>query len=156
MAAGAGPRRLAFHPAGRALYVVNELNSTVTACAFDPDSGRLDPAESASTVPHDVAGENNPSAVRVSPDGRFVYVANRGHDSIAVISTEPRPRLLANFPSGGEFPRDIAFVDGGRLLHVANERSDLVTTLAVDPEDGGLVPTEQSLAFPGPTRLLPV
>jgi 6-phosphogluconolactonase (cycloisomerase 2 family) len=50
----------------------------------------------------------------------------------------------------------MAFVDGGRLLHVANERSDLVTTLAVDPEDGGLVPTGQSLAFPGPTRLLPV
>jgi 6-phosphogluconolactonase len=156
MAAGAGPRHLAFHPAGHVVYVANELNSTLTACAFDPDSGRLDPGESISTVPSDFAGDNFPSAIRASVDGRLIYVANRGHDSIAVISTEPSPRLLATFPCGGEFPKDVAFGAEGRLLYVANERSDLVTVFAVGPDDGGLVPTGQEVAFPGPTCLLPV
>jgi 6-phosphogluconolactonase len=156
MAAGAGPRHLALHPAGEVVYVVNELNSTLTACDFDSESGRLDRGESISTVPPDSTGDNFPSAVRASPDGRFVYVANRGHDSIAVISTQPRPRLLATFPSGGEFPRDIALGAEGRLLYVANERSDLITVLAVDPSNGGLALTGQALAFPGPTCLLPI
>jgi 6-phosphogluconolactonase len=156
MAAGAGPRHLAFDPAGEALYVVNELNSTLTACAFDADTGGVDPRESIGTVPPDSTGDNFPSAVRASPDGRFVYVANRGHDSVAVVATDPRLQLVATFPCGGEFPRDIAFGDNGRLLYVANERSDLITALAVDTRDGGLLPTGQMVAFPGPTCLLSV
>jgi 6-phosphogluconolactonase len=156
MGAGAGPRHVAFHPAGHVVYVANELNSTLTACAFDPDGGRLDPGESISTVPSDFPGDNFPSAIRASADGRFVYVANRGHDSVAVISTEPSPRLHATFPCGGELPRDIAFGAEGRLLYVANERSDLITILAVEPESGGLAPTGREVPFPGPTCLLPV
>jgi 6-phosphogluconolactonase len=156
MAAGAGPRHLAFHPAGNVVYVANELDSTLTACAFDRASGRLDPGESISTVPADFTGDNFPSAIRSSADGGFVYVANRGHDSIAVVSTRPSPRLLATFACGGEFPRDIAFAPDGGLLYVANERSDLITVFAVDPDDGGLTPTGREVAFPGPTCLLPV
>jgi 6-phosphogluconolactonase len=150
------PTYLAMAPGGGTLYVVNELNSTLTACAFDADTGRLDPRESIGTVPPDSTGHNFPSALRASPDGRFVYVANRGHDSIAVVATDPRLQLVATFPCGGEFPRDIAFGDNGRLLYVANERSDLITALAVDARHGGLLPTGQAVAFPGPTCLLSV
>ena len=153
---GAGPRHLAFHPDGGAVYVVNEADSTVTACAWDPERGSLDPGETVRTVPPEPPVENYPSAVLVSPDGRFVYVANRFHDSIGVLATEPRLRLTATYPCGGAFPRDMAFADGGRLLLVANERADLVTGLVVDPADGGLLPAPWRLMFPGPTCVLPV
>jgi 6-phosphogluconolactonase len=153
---GAGPRHLAFDPQGAVVYVVNEADSTVTACAYDPDSGRLAPGATARTVPPDTPVDNYPSAVLVSPDGRFVYVANRFHDSIGVLATQPSPRLLATYPCGGAFPRDMAFGDGGRLLYVANERTDSVTGLRVDPVDGSLVPAAWTLTMPRPTCVLPV
>jgi 6-phosphogluconolactonase len=88
--------------------VVNEADSTVTACRWDADSGRVEPGPTVRTVPADSSVDNYPSAVLVSPDGRFVYVANRFHDSVAVLATEPSLRLVATYPCGGEFPRDMA------------------------------------------------
>jgi 6-phosphogluconolactonase len=152
---GAGPRHLAFHPGGGAVYVVNEADSTVTACAYDPERGRLEPGETVRTVPADTPVDNYPSAVLVSPDGRLVYVANRFHDSVAVLATGPRLRLIATYPCGGAFPRDMALADGGRLLLVANERADLVAGLAVEP-DGTLRPAPWTLPVPAPTCVLPL
>jgi 6-phosphogluconolactonase len=153
---GAGPRHLAFHPDGTTVYVVNELDSTVTACGFEAESGRLTPGATVHTLPEEAVGENFPSAIRVAPDGRFLYVGNRGHDSISVLSTGPSLRLVATSPSGGEFPRDLAFSRNGRLLWVANERGDRIVGLAVDPADGSLSPTNLSLQLPKPTCVLPV
>jgi len=157
---GAGPRHLAFHPQGTTVYVVNELDSTVTVCGYDPDSGRLELGETVRTVASDTPVDNYPSAVLVSPDGRFVYVANRfvgerGRDCVGVLATEPSLRLVATYPCG-HFPRDMAFTDGGRLLYVANERADVVEGLAVDPADGSLRPAGVTLAVLRPTCVLPV
>ena len=153
---GAGPRHLAFHPDRAVVYVVNEADSTVTSCAYDPDSDRLQPGATVGTVPPDTPVDNYPSAVLVSPDGRFVYVANRFHDSVGVLATQPSLRLVATYPCGGPFPRDMALADGGRLLYVANERADLVTGLRVDPVDGSLLPAAWALTTPRPTCVLPV
>jgi 6-phosphogluconolactonase len=154
--AGAGPRHLAFHPDGATVYVVNELDSTVTACRYETESGRLTPEATVRTLPEEAVGGNYPSAIRVAPDGRFVYVGNRGHDSIGVLSTVPSLRLVATHPSGGEFPRDLAFSRDGRLLWIANQRGDRIVGLAVDPADGSLSPTSLSLLLPKPTCVLPV
>lgn len=94
--------------------------------------------------------------MRASPDGRFVYVGNRGHDSIAVLATSPDLRLLATYPCGGRFPRDLALAEDGRLLWVANERADLVVTLAVDQRDGSLAPAGSGMKTPRPTCVLPL
>jgi 6-phosphogluconolactonase len=153
---GAGPRHLAFHPGGPVVYVVNEADSTVTACGWDPDRGRVEPGETVRTVPAEASVDNYPSAVLVSPDGRFVYVANRFHDSVGVLATEPSLRLVATYPCGGAFPRDMALGERGRLLYVANERADLVTGLVVDPVDGRLVATDWAVRMPRPTCVLPV
>ena len=153
---GAGPRHLAFHPGGAVLYVVNEADSTVTACGWDPEGGRVEPGETVRTVPAEALVDNYPSAVLVSPDGRFVYVANRFHDSVGVLATEPSLRLIATYPCGGEFPRDMALGERGRLLYVANERADLVTGLVVDPVDGSLVAADSAVRMPRPTCVLPV
>jgi 6-phosphogluconolactonase (cycloisomerase 2 family) len=159
----AGPRHLAFHPDRTTVYVVNELDSMVTACGYDPHSGRLEPRETVRTVASGTPVDNYPSAVLVSPDGRFVYfvyvanrfVGDRGHDSVGVLATEPHLRLVATYPCG-QFPRDMALADGGRLLYVANERADVVQGLAVDRADGSLRPTSLTLAVPKPTCFLPV
>jgi 6-phosphogluconolactonase len=152
---GAGPRHLAFHPSGTAAFVVNELDSTVTACAYDPATGALDPRTTVRTVPDGTAAENYPSAILVAPDGRFVYVANRGHDSVAVLATEPDLRLVAAAPCGGEYPRDLALDPGGRRLYAANQRSGTVTCMAVDPAGGGVAEPAWRLPIPAPTCLLP-
>ena len=104
--------------------MVNEADSTVTAGGWDPDRGRVELGETVRTVPAEASVDNYPSAVLVAPDGRFIYVANRFHDSVGVLATEPSLRLLATYGCGGEFPRDMALGDGGRLLFVANERAD--------------------------------
>jgi 6-phosphogluconolactonase len=177
-----GPRHLAFHPTGagptrplrtgcgRALpahagtdragsehrvYIVNELHSTLTAASFDPETGRLALGGTVSTLPAGVELTNHPSAVLVSPDGRHVYVANRFHDSVAVFGTSPRLRLLATYPCGGDFPRDLALTPDGARLYVANERSGAVAGFLVDPADGSLTPSGVPLTMPGPACVLP-
>ncbi len=90
VAVGSGPRHLAFHPNGRVLFLVHELSSTVTTWAFA--DGRLTHLHTVSTLPEHFVGDNAPAAIRVSADGRFVYAANRGHNTIAVLPLM-RPRV---------------------------------------------------------------
>jgi 6-phosphogluconolactonase len=79
-----------------------------------------------------------------------------GNYPSAVLATEPSLRLVATYPCGGEFPRDMVLGDGGRLLYVANEHADSVTGLVVDPMDGGLAPADWAVTMPRPTCVLPV
>jgi 6-phosphogluconolactonase len=150
----AGPRHLAFHPNGTTIYVVNEHESTVTTCSYNAERGHLETLATVGTAPDDVpSADNHPSAILVSPDGRFVYVANRGHDSVAVLATEPRLRLVATYECGG-WPRDLAFVSAGQWLLVANERDDRVTVLSVDAAAGSLAVCS-TYASTAPTCILP-
>jgi 6-phosphogluconolactonase len=150
-----GPRHLAFDPTRpERAYVVNELHSTLTAATFDAGTGRLTVGATVSTLPPGVQMANHPSGVVVSPDGRFVYVANRFHDSVAVFT--PELRLLATHPCGGEFPRDLAPTPDGGRLYVANERSGTVVGFTVDRADGALVRSGAPLAVSGPACVLPV
>jgi 6-phosphogluconolactonase (cycloisomerase 2 family) len=137
-AAGAGPRHLAFHPTGGYAYVANELNSTVTVCRWQ--DGVLTPGTSLSTlsVPPP-ATRNYPSGIVVSPDGRFVYVANRGDNSIAVFAVSgdgAALELVATPSCGGDWPRHLVLAPGGAWLYVANQRSGDVCWLPVDPGTG--------------------
>jgi 6-phosphogluconolactonase len=135
--AGSGPRHLAFHPRGHRACVVNELESSVTVLAWDAAAGVLTPLGSTETVPKDAADQpNHPSEVVISPDARFAWVANRGHDSIAVLSLDAdgdRLELLGTHPCGGHWPRHLTLDPAGRRLYAANERSGDVTWFELDP-----------------------
>ncbi|MFJ7589149.1 lactonase family protein [Streptomyces sp. NPDC097617] len=141
MRAGTGPRHLAFHPEGEVAYVLHELEPQVTACRWNAASGRLEPV---GEVPVASGGASAavrayPSAVVASPDGRFVWAAVRGADTIATLSLadEPgRPRLTAAVGCGGDWPRDLAVDPSGTRLYAANERSGDVTWFDVDPLTG--------------------
>ncbi|MFJ8074148.1 lactonase family protein [Streptomyces sp. NPDC096176] len=136
---GTGPRHLAFHPAGRHAYVLGELEPTVTVCRWDAAAGILETVGETAVLPAGTTGPAYPSAPVVSPDGRRIWAAVRGHDSIAVLDldeTGERAQLVTTVPCGGHWPRDLALDPTGRRLYAANERSGDVTWFAVDQATG--------------------
>ncbi|MFJ7343134.1 lactonase family protein [Streptomyces sp. NPDC101110] len=149
---GAGPRHLTFHPGGRYAYLANEVDNTVAVCSYDKASGRVAVGEAQSTGTG--RGSNYPAQILVTANGRYAYLANRGHNSLtryAVEAQGARLRLLDTVPVGGDFPRQIAFSPEGTLLFAANQKSSTVTVFHVDETDGGLRRTGES--FPSPVAV---
>lgn len=152
---GAGPRHVAFHPNGRFAYVINELDSTLTAFERDPETGWLDEVDTVSTLPEGYGGDNDAADVHVHPSGRWVYGSNRGHDSVAVFRIDAgsgRLRPVEFEPTRGRWPRDFAVDPAGRYLLAANQRSDTVSTFAVG-DSCRLTPTGHQFDVPAPVCL---
>ena len=138
---GAGPRHVAFAPDGRDLYVINELASTLTSYDYDPGSGEMRARQTVSTLPDGFDGESTCAHVAVSPDGRFVYGSNRGHDSIAIWAVDPASGELTpvgHEPTQGKDPRNFAIDPTGGWLLAANQRSDTIVAFRRDPASGTL------------------
>ncbi|MEU2390881.1 lactonase family protein [Streptomyces sp. NPDC007369] len=138
---GSGPRHLAFHPDGRTVYVLHELEPQLTVCRWDPEAGRLDPVAEVPLAPEGLPEgvRAYPSAVVASPDGATVWAAVRGADTIATLSLAEgaeQPRPVGSVPCGGSRPRDLAADPSGRRLYAANEYSGDVTWFDVDPRTG--------------------
>lgn len=154
---GAGPRHLAFAPDGRRVFAISEMGGTMTSYAYDPARGTLAEIDTRSTLPPDFAGANSSAAVRVHPNGRFVYGSNRGPDSIAVFSIDPGTGRLAPVeivPSGGKGPRDFALSPDGRWLVAAHQFSNLLTVFRVDGATGRLTSVPQTAGIPTPVCVL--
>jgi 6-phosphogluconolactonase len=149
---GTGPRHLAFGPAGRTLYVSAELSSELLVYEYDSAKGTLHILQQMSTLPKGYEGENTVSEVALHPSGRFVFVANRGHDSIAVFLTDPARTVVPGgyFSTGGHFPRHFALDPTGEWLIVANQKSDNVPVFKVDQEYGELEPTGKEIRVAAP------
>lgn len=138
---GAGPRHVALHPSGRFVFVINELDSTVASYRFDPDRKTLDEIEVHLTLPPQTAVTNHSSDLQISPDGRFLYGANRGHDSIAVFEVDAETGRLSpkgQTPCDGRTPRNLAIAPQSGHLLCANQDSDVVTIFTRDRETGAL------------------
>lgn len=134
LAPGAGPRHLALHPKAPYAYVVNELNNTVTVLHRDEQSGDLDTLESIGTLPQNFSGSNYTADIHLTPDGRWLYASNRGHNSIAAFAVGPDDGLLTPigiFPCRGEIPRGFAISPEGNLLIVGNQNSDNLTAFHI-------------------------
>lgn len=154
---GAGPRHLTFHPGGRYAYLANEVDDTVAVCGYDPASGRLTIGEPQPTGSD--SGTNYPAQFVVTADGRYAFLANRGHNSLARYAIEAdgaRLRLLGTVPVGGDFPRQIALSPDGGLLFAANQRSGTVTVFHVDRSDGGLRSAGEPFTSPVAVCALPL
>ncbi|MEU8433090.1 lactonase family protein [Streptomyces sp. NPDC029216] len=138
---GSGPRHLAFHPAGGAVYVLHELEPLLTVCRWNADAGLLDPLGELAVAPAGVPEcvRAYPSAITASPDGRFLWAAVRGADTLVTFSLADgpeEPRLTGSVGCGGHWPRDLVADPAGRRLYAANERSGDVTWFDVDPHTG--------------------
>lgn len=150
---GSGPRHFAFHPEKPFAYGVNELASTVASFGFDAESGQFTLLDVTPTLP-DTAG-NHCSEIKLGPDGRFLYVANRGDDSLSIfdIGEDGIAKLRTSVPSGGKTPRHFAFAPDGRTLAVANQDSDVVTLFGVNAKDGSLTHLGRDIAVGTPTAI---
>jgi 6-phosphogluconolactonase len=155
VAPGAGPRHAAVHPGGGFVFVTNELNSTVTAHAYDPATGALTQIDSQPAAPSG-AGRNYPSDIQISPDGRFLYGGNRGHDSIAVFAVDQgsgRLTSLGFVPCGGAWPRHLALTPSGGHLLCANQNGGRVSIFARDADTGALRDTGRAIEVGTPMCL---
>jgi 6-phosphogluconolactonase (cycloisomerase 2 family) len=142
---GDGPRHFAFHPNGKWLYSLQEEASTMIVFDYDADNGTLTAKQTLSTLPAGFAGTDFTSEVAVSADGRFVYAANRLHDSIAWFSVGPSGTLtLAGEEwTRGDYPRSFTIDPTGSFLFSCNQRGDAIAAFRVDKTTGALTFTGQ-------------
>ena len=134
---GAGPRHLVFHPNGNWLYVINELNSSISL--VKKIEGEYQQLNSISTLPFDYFGDNFCADIHISFDGNFIYASNRGHNSIAIFKVEPSDGslvLVGHESVRGEWPRNFSLTPDGELLVVANEKSNSMVAFKRDKESG--------------------
>ncbi|MFE5329068.1 lactonase family protein [Embleya sp. NPDC056575] len=146
---GTGPRHIAYGPKDLA-WLAGELNTTVTPLRGDPRTGALAVAGKPFVLS---GGEGAPSGIVASADGRFVYAANRGPDTISVLAVDgPELSLVEEIPTGGAWPRDLTLV--GDVLYAANQRGDTITAFRCDPGTGRLTALGVALATGSPTGVL--
>ncbi len=153
---GAGPRHLTFHPNGKHLYVINELENSVTLFDYIAESGMLVERQTISTLPEDFDGKSHCADVKITPDGRFLYGTNRGHDSIAAyaIGDDGRLTLIRIEPSLGNGPQNLAITPDGQLLLCANMPGDNVAVFRIDPQTGVLQSAGEPISMPKPSCIM--
>ncbi len=153
---GAGPRHLVIDPQGRYVYVLNEIQSTVTRFAWDAQQGSMRKLDTTPALPADFHGENTAAEIAMDKGGKTIYTSNRGHDSIAVfhVSADGSLKLVQNIPSGGKGPRNFAIDPAGRWLLAANQTSGNVAVFAIDGQTGQLADAHRNIAVSEPVCLL--
>lgn len=154
MAAGAGPRHISIHPNGKWIYIINELNLTMTAALWDAQQGRLTEINTVSTVPAgtDTKGFSTAEVI-VHPNGKFVYGSNRGHNTIASFRIDGqtgRISSLSHTPSGGKTPRNFRISPDGNVLLSENQQSDSILSFSLNQDTGELKPTGNSISVKAP------
>lgn len=157
---GSGPRHFAFHPGGRFAYVINEIGNTMTAFEYDVEKGALEVVQDITTLPEGFDGSSHTSEVQIHPSGRFVYGANRGHDSIVVFAVDEESGMLTlveHESTQGKIPRNFGIDPTGAYLLAANADSDTIVVFRIDSKTGSLEPTGHRFVSPTPVcvRFLP-
>jgi 6-phosphogluconolactonase (cycloisomerase 2 family) len=154
---GAGPRHLAFHPSRPWVYVVNELDSSVTAYRFDVGTGALQPFQWLPTLPQNFTGNSRAAGIAVDPSGRRLYASNRGHDSVAVFRIDAVSGALTfegADASQGRTPRFFTLAPDARTMFVLNEDSDGIVAFEVAEGTGRLQKPQGPIACGSPVCMV--
>jgi 6-phosphogluconolactonase len=150
---GAGPRHMKFHPDGKQAYVLNEMALSVTEFDYSAKDGTLTPRDTVIALPEDKREiANTASEIRIHPDGRLLFTANRGHDSISAFRIDDTGKLtlVEQEPIRGSWPRNFNLDPTGRWLIVAGRNSNSLTLFSIDQETGNLIWTGKTLHCPTP------
>ena len=143
-APGAGPRQLVMSPDGRFAYLINELNSTMTAYRYDSARGALTELHTLPTLPKHFEGQSTCAEVQITPDGKFLYGSNRGDDSLAIYAIDHASGLLTlkgHESTRGRIPRNFEISPCGKFLAAANQDTHNIVMFKLNPETGRLTPT---------------
>ncbi len=157
LAPGAGPRHFAFHPSARYGYVINEIDSTVTALQYNAQRGTLRPLQTVSTLPEGFDGQSSTAEIEVHPSGRFLYGSNRGHDSIACFAIDAatgKLTAIGHQSTQGKTPRNFAVDPTGDYLLAANQGSGNIVVFRIDAKTGVLRATGHSITVPMPVCIV--
>jgi 6-phosphogluconolactonase len=158
--AGGGPRHMKFHTGGKFIYVLNELELSVTAFAYDADRGMMTALQTIRTVPEQEKAKEtfvSASEIRVHPTGKFVYAANRGHDTITAFRIDQDSGKLTQVecePIRGSWPRNFNIDPTGRWLLAAGRDSNTLAVFEIDAETGELTYTRTMVMVPTPICVL--
>jgi 6-phosphogluconolactonase len=151
--AGAGPRHIAFRPDGKFAYVGNESSSTITVFEYEPNAGGLKDVQTISTLPEYYDGPNQAAEVAMHPTGKYLYVSNRGHNSVVLFSIDPAKGTLTYVEeqgTGGKNPRHFGLEPSARHLAIVNQDSDTVLASRIDVGNGRLKPSGVFASAPTP------
>lgn len=154
---GSGTRHMAFHPTSPYAYVMNELDSTVTAYAWKGAEGALQALQLLPSAPASFTGNNTGAGIVITGSGKFVYGSNRGHDSVAIYRVDQATGLLESVgwqSSGGKGPRFITIAPDGKFLYAANENSDTITRFSINAANGALTPAGEPVAVGSPVCIV--
>jgi 6-phosphogluconolactonase (cycloisomerase 2 family) len=137
---GSAPRHFVFHPNGRTFYNLYEHDAKIAVYDYDGASGAMKFKQSISTLPVKFAGSNLSAEIIMTADGRFLYVSNRLHDSIAVfaVGADGQLRSVAENWAHADSPRSIAIDPGGEFLYSCNTKGDSITSFRISPASGTL------------------
>lgn len=155
LAPGTGPRHVAFSGNGDFMYVLGELDSTVTLFANN-EKGKFRSLQRISALPVGFSGHNNAAEIAIHPNGKYLYTSNRGHDSIALFSIDRKTgtlTLVDHVPTQGKTPRSFAIDPTGKFLVVANQDTNNIVVFRIDRNSGRLTPTGQTIHIPSPVCL---
>ncbi|KQS24752.1 lactonase family protein [Dyadobacter sp. Leaf189] len=144
---GAGPRHLIIHPSGKSLFLLNELDATLTSCSVDKN-GVITAIKTYPTLPSDFTSTNTSAAIHLHPNGKFVYVSNRGHNSITgfAIKANGELEMVDQQTKSIATPRDFNIDPSGKLMIVANQSTDNLVVYDVDPATGKLAFKHESIS----------
>jgi len=155
MGNGAGSRHLVFHPNGAHVYVANEINGTITVCSWA--NGVLTPGPSVVAAGPNSTVHNAPGEITISKDGKFVYVSNRGPNTVGVFAVSPdgsKLTFVASPSCGGQNPRNLTLDPAGKWMYVANQDSGTVNWLPVNTTTGIPGASAGSIKVPGAAHIL--
>jgi 6-phosphogluconolactonase len=153
---GTGPRHVAFSPDGNFMYVLGELQSTVTVFANDARVTNRQ-LQRISALPEGFSGRNDAAEIALHPSGRWLFTSNRGHDTIAVFAVDPHEgtlRKTGDFPTGGKEPRHFAIDPTGHFLLAENQHSNSIVVFGIDPATGALTQVSKTEGIPSPVCLV--
>lgn len=156
LAPASGPRHIYFHPSGKFVFLNSELNSTVTAFSYDAKNGVLTTLQTLATLPKDATGHNDTAEIAVSRSGKFLYVSNRGHDSIALFTIDQAKGTLTwtgDYSTMGKTPRHFTLDPSGNFLLAENHESNTIVIFKIDPSTGALTPTGDKVENPAPVDI---
>lgn len=152
---GNGPRHFIFHPNGKWAFVAEELSSSVVSVAYRK-SGRLKELDRESTLPKDYGKANKVADIHIHPSGRWLYVSNRGHNSLAIYEVDLKSGMLqvvGHQSTLGDWPRGFMITPNGKFLLVANRRTDNIAIFEIDGATGQLTDTGKQIKIPAPVCL---
>ncbi|HYG37912.1 MAG TPA: lactonase family protein [Cytophagales bacterium] len=153
---GSGPRHFVFHPNGKYAYGSEELSSSVCSFSFNKATGALEIIkDNIVAIPEDYSGENYPADIDTDPAGKFLFMSNRGLNSVATFSidNDGSLKLLGNESTQGDWPRGFLVDKKGEFLFVANQKSDDISVFKLDQKTGRLTFTGTQVKVPSPVCL---